>query len=52
MILAQSTDSQLIHAYVNGNEEAFGILLQRHQEAIFKFIYNKSKPLKVKIIIL
>ena len=43
MILAQSTDSQLIHAYVNGNEEAFGILLQRHQEAIFKFIYNKVK---------
>ena len=43
MILSQSSDSQLIQSYVAGNEEAFAILLQRHQEAIFKFIYNKVK---------
>ena len=43
MILSQQSDSQLISIYVAGNEDAFGILLQRHQEAIFKFIYNKLK---------
>ena len=43
MILSQQSDSQLISIYVAGNEDAFGILLQRHQEAIFKFIYNKVK---------
>lgn len=43
MILSQSSDSQLIKAYVSGNEEAFAVLLNRHQEAIFKFIYNKIK---------
>ena len=43
MILSQSSDSQLIQSYVAGNEEAFAILLQRHKEAIFKFIYNKVK---------
>ncbi len=43
MILSQQSDSQLISKYVAGNEDAFGILLQRHQEAIFKFIYNKLK---------
>ena len=43
MILAQLSDSQLIKSYVAGNEDAFGHLLHRHQEAIFKFIYNKVK---------
>lgn len=43
MILSQFSDSQLIKAYVSGNEEAFAVLLNRHQEAIFKFIYNKIK---------
>ncbi|MFM7644611.1 MAG: RNA polymerase sigma factor [Sphingomonadales bacterium] len=43
MILSQLSDSQLIKAYVSGNEEAFAVLLNRHQEAIFKFIYNKIK---------
>ena len=43
MILSQQSDSQLISIYIAGNEDAFGILLQRHQEAIFKFIYNKVK---------
>ena len=40
MILAQSSDSQLIQSYVAGNEDAFAQLLHRHQEAIFKFIYK------------
>ncbi|MEY5001660.1 MAG: hypothetical protein RLZZ211_1696 [Bacteroidota bacterium] len=43
MILSQLSDSQLIKSYVAGNEEAFAQLLQRHQEAIFKFVYNKVK---------
>jgi RNA polymerase sigma-70 factor (ECF subfamily) len=43
MILSQLSDSQLIQSYVAGNEEAFAQLLSRHQEAIFKFIYNKVK---------
>lgn len=43
MILSQSSDSQLIEFYVAGNEDAFAQLLSRHQEAIFKFIYNKVK---------
>ena len=43
MILAQLSDSQLIKSYVAGNEDAFCHLLHRHQEAIFKFIYNKVK---------
>jgi RNA polymerase sigma-70 factor (ECF subfamily) len=43
MILSQLSDSQLIKSYVAGNEEAFAHLLQRHQEAIFKFVYNKVK---------
>ncbi|MBM3916063.1 MAG: sigma-70 family RNA polymerase sigma factor [Sphingomonadales bacterium] len=43
MILSQLSDSQLIKDYVSGNEEAFAVLLNRHQEAIFKFIYNKIK---------
>jgi RNA polymerase sigma-70 factor (ECF subfamily) len=43
MILSQASDSQLIQSYVAGNEDAFAQLLSRHQEAIFKFIYNKVK---------
>jgi RNA polymerase sigma-70 factor (ECF subfamily) len=43
MILPQLSDSQLIQSYVAGKEEAFAQLLSRHQEAIFKFIYNKVK---------
>ena len=43
MILSQLRDSQLIQSYLAGKEEAFAQLLSRHQEAIFKFIYNKVK---------
>jgi len=43
MISSQASDSQLIQSYVAGNEDAFAQLLSRHQEAIFKFIYNKVK---------
>lgn len=43
MILSKSSDSQLVQAYISGNETAFEVLLNRHQEAIFKFIYHKIK---------
>lgn len=43
MIYSKASDSQLIQSYVAGKEEAFSHLLQRHQEAIFRFIQNKVK---------
>jgi hypothetical protein len=46
MILAPSSDSQLIKSYVAGNEDAFAQLLHRHQEAIFKFIYLPTTSFK------
>ena len=43
MICSQLSDSQLIKSYVSGNESAFAVLLDRHNEAIFKFIFHKVK---------
>ncbi|MEN9699623.1 MAG: hypothetical protein RLZZ301_821 [Bacteroidota bacterium] len=43
MVYTRCTDSELIQLYVRGREDAFGELLKRHQEAIFKFIYLKVK---------
>ena len=43
MVLSQHSDSQLVKSYISGQEAAFEILLNRHQEAIFKFIYHKLK---------
>ncbi|MDO5509710.1 MAG: sigma-70 family RNA polymerase sigma factor [Weeksellaceae bacterium] len=34
-------DSQLIHHYINGNESALSILIDRHQQRIYSFIYSK-----------
>ena len=43
MVLSQHSDSQLVKSYISGHEAAFEVLLNRHQEAIFKFIYHKLK---------
>ena len=43
MVLSQHSDSQLVKSYISGQEAAFEVLLNRHQEAIFKFIYHKLK---------
>lgn len=43
MVLSQQSDSQLVKSYISGQEAAFEVLLNRHQEAIFKFIYHKLK---------
>ena len=43
MVLSQHSDSQLVKSYISGQEAAFEVLLNRHQEAIFKFIYHKIK---------
>lgn len=43
MVLSQHSDSQLVISYISGQEAAFEVLLNRHQEAIFKFIYHKLK---------
>ncbi len=43
MNYSQLSDSVLIQSYISGNEEAFGVLLDRHKEAIFKFIFHKVK---------
>ncbi|MFM6947295.1 MAG: sigma-70 family RNA polymerase sigma factor [Flavobacteriales bacterium] len=43
MVLSQQSDSQLVKSYISGQETAFEVLLNRHQEAIFKFIYHKLK---------
>ncbi len=43
MVLSQQSDSQLVKSYISGHEAAFEVLLNRHQESIFKFIYHKLK---------
>ena len=43
MVLLQQSDSQLVKSYISGHEAAFEVLLNRHQESIFKFIYHKLK---------
>jgi RNA polymerase sigma-70 factor (ECF subfamily) len=37
----QIPDSVLVNNYVNGNENALAILINRHQSKIFGFIYSK-----------
>ncbi len=37
------TDSTLVSNYINGNEAALGVLIQRHQQRLFSFIYSKVK---------
>ena len=37
------TDEQLVKAYAQGNNEAFDILLKRHQDRIYNYILRIIK---------
>ena len=36
-------DSKLVSDYINGNETSLEILIKRHQQRLFSFIYSKVK---------
>lgn len=40
-------DSVLIHDYIQGNELALEIIIKRHQQRLFSFIYSKVKDRNV-----
>lgn len=37
------TDSTLVSSYIKGDESALGVLIKRHQQRLFSFIYSKVK---------
>ena len=37
----KETDSSLIKSYLDGNEYSLGILIKRHQQRLYSFIYSK-----------
>lgn len=37
------SDRELVEAYANGNNEAFDVLLQRHQQKVYSYIYHIVK---------
>ena len=37
------SDSTLVSSYIRGNESALGVLIKRHQQRLFSFIYSKVK---------
>ncbi|MDE6239212.1 MAG: sigma-70 family RNA polymerase sigma factor [Muribaculaceae bacterium] len=39
----KQTDDQLVAAYAKGNNEAFDVLLQRHQSRVFNYIFQIVK---------
>lgn len=41
--LKKLTDDRLVSAFSNGNNQAFDILLERHKDRIFNYIYNMVK---------
>ena len=41
MIKKESTDAQLVSAYMNGNEQAISELITRHKQKIYSFWYEK-----------
>ena len=41
--LTKLTDDLLVEAYVNGNNEAFDVLLRRHQDRVFAYIIRIVK---------
>ena len=43
MVLSEFGDSELITAYINGNEKAFEVLLLRHKDRVFRYICSKLK---------
>ena len=43
MLLKRMDDHELISAYIHGNEQAFEVLLMRHKDKLFRFIYLKLR---------
>lgn len=43
MAMKQLDDRDLISAYITGNERAFEVLLTRHKDKIYRFIYMKLR---------
>jgi len=43
MVLSSLSDSELIRLYINENESAFEVLLNRYKKQLFKFIFMKVK---------
>lgn len=41
MAITQLPDALLVKSYIDGNEEALAILINRHQSKIYGFIYSK-----------
>ena len=41
--ISSMTDEQLVSSYASGNNEAFDVLLRRHQERIFNYIFRITK---------
>lgn len=41
--LTKLTDSQLVAAYANDNNEAFDVLLERHKQKVYTYIYHIVK---------
>jgi len=41
MVSNKQSDSELVSIYISGNENALGILISRHQQRIFSFIFSK-----------
>jgi RNA polymerase sigma-70 factor (ECF subfamily) len=37
------SDSTLVSSYIRGDESALGVLIHRHQQRLFSFIYSKVK---------
>ncbi len=40
---AQTTDAQLVRSYMQGDEQALGILIERYRHKLFGYIMNKVK---------
>ncbi len=40
-------DSELVRAYLNGNEDALAVIVKRHQQHLYNFIYSKIRDLDV-----
>jgi RNA polymerase sigma-70 factor, ECF subfamily len=43
MFTTSTCDKQLVVAYINGNEQAFEVLLHRHKSNVFHYILSKVK---------
>ncbi|WP_010182782.1 RNA polymerase sigma factor [Aquimarina agarilytica] len=41
MVLRKQEDSVLVSEYIKGNEQALGVLIDRHNQRIFSFIFSK-----------